>query len=67
MVIAMPIRITSRRSKEAPQLQKPVQMPFGLPVAPVDWVQREAGISLCMIVKNEEAYLAGALPTWLTR
>ncbi len=50
----MPIRVVSRR---APR----VAPPFGLPVPPPGWEQRPAGISLCMIVKNEERFLEQCL------
>ncbi|HXP93526.1 MAG TPA: glycosyltransferase [Candidatus Binatia bacterium] len=36
-------------------------LPFNLPVPPREWDQRPAGISLCMIVRNEERFLADAL------
>lgn len=61
MVIAMPIRVTSRRSTTAPSVQKPGVTPFGLPVVPAGWVQKEPGVSLCMIVKNEERFLEQCL------
>jgi GT2 family glycosyltransferase/Flp pilus assembly protein TadD len=35
--------------------------PFGLPVPPPGWLQKPAGISVCMIVKNEERFLERAL------
>jgi glycosyltransferase involved in cell wall biosynthesis len=36
-------------------------LPFNLPIPPPGWPQRPAGISLCMIVRNEERFLADAL------
>ena len=36
-------------------------MPFGLPTPPADLPQKPEGISLCMIVKNEERFLAQCL------
>src|SRR5579884_2472849 len=39
----------------------PRELPFGLPQPPPGWVQKPAGISLCMIVKNVEAYLERCL------
>jgi glycosyltransferase involved in cell wall biosynthesis/Tfp pilus assembly protein PilF len=36
-------------------------LPFNLPVPPRDWDQRPAGISLCMIVRNEEQFLEDCL------
>src|SRR5215469_8478565 len=36
-------------------------LPFNLPVPPRSWAQLPAGISLCMIVRNEERFLADAL------
>ncbi len=36
-------------------------MPFGLPEPPPGWAQLPAGISLCMIVKNEERFLERCL------
>ncbi|MDP9025231.1 MAG: glycosyltransferase family 2 protein, partial [Candidatus Eremiobacteraeota bacterium] len=36
-------------------------VPFGLPLAPPGHPQKPAGISLCMIVKNEERFLAQCL------
>lgn len=46
----MPVRVKSRGAA-----------PFGLPAAPRDWPQKPAGISLCMIVKNEERFLEQCL------
>ena len=36
-------------------------LPFDLPHPPNGWAQKPAGISLCMIVKNEEVFLADCL------
>lgn len=36
-------------------------LPFGLPQPPGGWPQKPAGISLCMIVKNEERFLERCL------
>jgi tetratricopeptide (TPR) repeat protein len=52
----MPIRVSSKRSAAAPG--KP---PFGLPEPPSGVMQKLAGISLCMIVKNEERFLEQCL------
>jgi len=38
-----------------------VPLPFGLPLPPSTHPQRPAGISLCMIVRDEERFLADAL------
>jgi glycosyltransferase involved in cell wall biosynthesis len=46
----MPVRI-----KAAPA------QPFGFPAPPPGWVQKPAGISLCMIVRDEEAMLEQCL------
>jgi tetratricopeptide (TPR) repeat protein len=57
----MPIRVKARRPASAPALRSAAAPPFGLPVPPADWPQRPAGISLCMIVKNEERFLEQCL------
>ncbi|MEO9170405.1 MAG: glycosyltransferase [Candidatus Baltobacteraceae bacterium] len=59
----MPIRVSSkRRAARAPSpAAKTGAIPFGLPPAPPDYPQKPAGISLCMIVKNEERFLAQCL------
>jgi tetratricopeptide (TPR) repeat protein len=41
--------------------QPPVFSVDALPVPPRDWPKREAGISLCMIVRDEERFLPEAL------
>jgi tetratricopeptide (TPR) repeat protein len=51
----MPIYVRSTRS--APE----AELPFGLPKPPPGWPQKPPGISLCMIVKNEERFLGQAL------
>lgn len=43
------------------EMSKHAARPFGLPPAPPGRVQKPAGISLCMIVKNEERYLERCL------
>lgn len=40
---------------------RPAAPPFGLPVPPAGTVQPAAGVSLCMIVKNEERFLEQCL------
>jgi len=65
----MPVRVVSRRAKAtAPVSGGPAVSrragappPFGLPVPPPNHPQKPAGISLCMIVKNEERFLAQCL------
>lgn len=46
----MPIRVQSATAQ-----------PFGLPQPPAGWPQKPAGISLCMIVRDEEAFLERCL------
>ena len=53
----MPIRVTSKRA--APAVAETVS--FGLPAPAPGTVQKPAGISLCMIVKNEERFLEQCL------
>lgn len=58
----MPIRVYSKRS--APPAAPPKTgeaLAFGLPTPPQNRQQLAAGISLCMIVKNEERFLAQCL------
>jgi tetratricopeptide (TPR) repeat protein len=50
MITAMPVRVRSGAAQ-----------PFGLPVPPAGSVQKPAGISLCMIVRDEEQFLARCL------
>jgi tetratricopeptide (TPR) repeat protein len=57
----MPIRVKARRPAIAPALRSAAGSVFGLPIPPADWPQRPAGISLCMIVKNEERFLEQCL------
>lgn len=47
----MPVRV---KSASTPQ-------PFGLPVPPAGWPQKPSGISLCMIVRDEEQFLERCL------
>ena len=55
----MPLTVRSKRGRSA---TAPLQaLPFGLPLPPADWPQKPAGISLCMIVKNEEQFLERCL------
>ena len=56
----MPIRVSSKRPAAAPP-QSREAVPFGLPIPPADRPQKPEGISLCMIVKNEERFLAQCL------
>src|SRR5579863_6741461 len=54
--------MSRRRSKPAePAKSAPATMPYGLSPVPSDYPQKPAGISVCMIVKNEERFLAQAL------
>lgn len=59
----MPIRVTSKHKAPVTKTsQPPVSgLPFGLPPPPADRPQKPPGISLCMIVKNEERFLAQCL------
>ncbi|HEY1975404.1 MAG TPA: glycosyltransferase [Candidatus Baltobacteraceae bacterium] len=63
----MPIHVRSkRRSASVPLQQSAVRskqgdLPFGLPRPASDRVQKPPGISLCMIVKNEERFLEQCL------
>lgn len=58
----MPIRVVARRNApQVPRRAPAAVPPFGLPIPPADWPQRPAGISLCMIVKNEERFLERCL------
>ncbi len=59
----MPIRVTAKRSTVAPNPPSPTRatLPFGLPQPPPQHPQKPPGISLCMIVKNEERFLAQCL------
>jgi tetratricopeptide (TPR) repeat protein len=58
----MPIRVRAKRAavKRAPGTTG-ASLPFGLPQPPYDWPQKPPGISLCMIVKNEERFLEQCL------
>jgi tetratricopeptide (TPR) repeat protein len=65
----MPVRVVSRRSKapvpvsgggSSPRAREAATV-FGLPAPPPDHAQKPAGITLCMIVKNEERFLAQCL------
>ena len=56
----MPIRVSSKRAPVAPSGSS-AQIPFGLPAPPPGQVQKPAGLSLCMIVKNEERFLEQCL------
>ncbi|HTA39440.1 MAG TPA: glycosyltransferase [Candidatus Acidoferrales bacterium] len=63
----MPIYVRSKRSApQAPPVpraasSKKGDLLFGLPEPPAGWAQKPPGISLCMIVKNEERFLAQCL------
>jgi tetratricopeptide (TPR) repeat protein len=58
----MPVRVTSTRKTAPPvQPQDASALPFGLPQPPPAYVQKPPGISLCMIVKNEEHFLGRCL------
>ncbi len=61
----MPIRVRStRRPASATPPGRPSAssgLPFGLPVPPPGWKQKPEGISLCMIVRDEERFLAQCL------
>ena len=56
----MPIRVSSKRAAVAPPGPS-TQIPFGLPAPPADFTQKPPGLSLCMIVKNEERFLEHCL------
>lgn len=51
----MPIRLAPSKSSTAGVLV------YGLPPPPADYPQKRAGLSLCMIVKNEEKFLERCL------
>jgi len=64
----MPVRVVSRRATSAapakagkPAAGRTAAAPFGLPVPPPGYPQKPPGLSLCMIVKNEERFLAQCL------
>jgi glycosyltransferase involved in cell wall biosynthesis len=63
----MPIYVRSKRRAPEPieraAAAEPSKgaLPFGLPAPPPEFEQRPAGISLCMIVKNEERFLEQCL------
>ena len=60
----MPIYVRTKRRGRAVGPQKSGradELPFGLPRPPAAWPQKPPGISLCMIVKNEERFLGQAL------
>lgn len=56
----MPIRVRSTRAA-APAKPTVGAPPFSLPAAPPGWPQKPPGISLCMIVKDEERFLEQCL------
>lgn len=56
----MPVHVKSRRKPGRAQTT-PAALPFGLPAPPPGVHQLPAGISLCMIVRNEEKFLAQCL------
>jgi glycosyltransferase involved in cell wall biosynthesis/Flp pilus assembly protein TadD len=56
----MPLTVRSNRTARA-ALSNAGALAFGLPRPPQGWPQKPAGISLCMIVKNEERFLAQCL------
>jgi len=59
----MPIRVTSKRSQPArkPAPGPSAAQPFGLTLPAPGTQQLPAGVSLCMIVKNEERFLDACL------
>ncbi|MHB8177312.1 MAG: tetratricopeptide repeat-containing glycosyltransferase family 2 protein [Vulcanimicrobiaceae bacterium] len=57
----MPIRVKSSGFAPPQQRQTPAQALAGFPAPPPGYVQRSAGLSLCMIVKNEERFLEQCL------
>lgn len=61
----MPIRVRARRravqSAAAIAPDSARGLPFGLPEPPPGFAQKPAGISLCMIVRDEERFLAQCL------
>ena len=56
-VVVTPAQPAGQAESGAPK------QPYGLPVPPPGTVQRPAGISLCMIVKDEERFLEACLRT----
>ena len=58
----MPIRVSSKRAA-VPAAAAPARtgLPFGFPPVPPGTPQKPPGVSLCMIVKNEERFLADCL------
>ena len=60
--LLMPIRIRSRRPQQVSVATRPASSSeIALPAVPNDIDQREPGLSLCMIVKNEERFLERCL------
>jgi glycosyltransferase involved in cell wall biosynthesis len=64
----MPIYVRSKRRAAPPPASAPRpasgkkgELLFGLPQPPAGWPQKPAGVSICMIVKNEERFLAQCL------
>ncbi len=57
----MPLVVRSNRAARVAVPQKGAPLPFGLPEPGAGAVQKPPGISLCMIVKNEERFLAQCL------
>src|SRR5579872_2508884 len=59
----MPLRVHSNARARAAAAPKATDtaLPFGLPQPPPDRPQKPPGISLCMIVRNEERFLAQCL------
>jgi tetratricopeptide (TPR) repeat protein len=64
----MPIFVRSKRRAAVPapaalsaQPKKKGELLYGLPQPPTAWPQKPAGISVCMIVKNEELFMAQCL------
>lgn len=56
----MPVHIKARKKAASAKFASGV-LPFGLPQPPVGTPQLPAGISLCMIVRNEEKFLEQCL------
>ncbi|HTV94171.1 MAG TPA: glycosyltransferase [Verrucomicrobiae bacterium] len=58
----MPIHVRAKQPKPQPVTQaSSMYIPQALPIPPAGHPQKPAGVSLCMIVKNEEKFLPQAL------
>ncbi|GAC1403293.1 MAG: hypothetical protein NVSMB64_04740 [Candidatus Velthaea sp.] len=57
----MPIRVSSKNLPASPTKQPSSGLPFGLPQSSAGTEQMPEGVSLCMIVRNEERFLRACL------